>query len=166
MLVRVSKAGVFSALGHSHEIAAPIAGGAVDLTARRVELRVNAGALRVQDPGVSEKDREEIRKTMLGPEVLDSERYPEIVFQSTGVEAAGGNTWKVQGDLSLHGRTRPVIVNVKEQGGRYVGAALLKQTDFGITPVKFAGGAVRVKDELRIQFNIGLAQPAGSEGGK
>ncbi len=89
MVVRVYKAGIFSALGHDHEIAAPIAGGAVDTAARSVELRANAGALRVRDPHVSGKDQAEIQTTMLGPEVLDAERYPEIIFRSTAAEPAG-----------------------------------------------------------------------------
>jgi hypothetical protein len=42
--------------------------------------------LRVEDPGVSEKDRSEIQTTMLGPEVQDVARYPKIVFRSTSIE--------------------------------------------------------------------------------
>jgi hypothetical protein len=44
MTVRVYKAGVFSALGHDHEIAAPITSGTVDTTAHSVEIHVKAGA--------------------------------------------------------------------------------------------------------------------------
>ena len=44
--------------------------------------------MRVRDAKVSDKDRAEIQKTMLGPEVLDVERYPEIVFRSTAAEKA------------------------------------------------------------------------------
>ena len=72
MTVRVYKAGVFSAFGHDHEIAAPITGGSADIATHHVELRMDAGALRVRDPKASEKDRNEIQMTMLGPEVLDS----------------------------------------------------------------------------------------------
>src|SRR5690242_9057638 len=61
MTLRVDKAGVFSALGHDHEIAAPIAGGSVDTGAQKVELRVRADALRVADAKVSDKDRAEIQ---------------------------------------------------------------------------------------------------------
>src|SRR5216684_3755666 len=53
MTVRVYKAGVFSALGHNHEISAPITGGAIDTSARQVELQTNAAALQVRDPEVS-----------------------------------------------------------------------------------------------------------------
>src|SRR5689334_4310254 len=74
--VRVYKSGVFSAFGHNHEIAAPIADGKVDPTARQVELRVDTRALKVLDPGVSEKDLAETQRVMLGSEVLNAETYP------------------------------------------------------------------------------------------
>jgi polyisoprenoid-binding protein YceI len=158
MTVRVYKAGLLSAMGHNHEIAAPIASGTVDVTARRVELHALAGKLELHDAGVSDKDRAEIQSTMLGPKVLDAEGHPEIVFRSTGAEAAGAGSWKVTGDLTLRGQTRPVVVEVREDGERYVGTSSFKQTEFGIEPVKVAGGAVRVKDEIRIEFNIQLVR--------
>jgi polyisoprenoid-binding protein YceI len=158
MTVRVYKSGVLSALGHNHEIAAPIAGGTVDSTARRVELRTKAGALQVNDPGVSDKDRAEIQTTMLGPEVLDAEKHPEIAFRSTNADSGGAGSWKLEGNLTLHGQTRPVTVEVREADGHYVGACRFKQTEFGIKPVKAGGGTVRVKDEVRIDFDIQLAR--------
>jgi polyisoprenoid-binding protein YceI len=158
LTVRVYKAGALSAFGHDHEIAAPIAEGAADTAAHEVRLRVRAGTLAVRDAKASEKDRDEIQKTMLGPAVLDAGRFPEIEFHSTALEPAGENAWRVSGDLTLHGETRPVTVDVRENGGHYSGAARFKQTDFGIKPVKIAGGAVRVKDEVRIEFDIQLAR--------
>jgi hypothetical protein len=47
---------------------------------------------------------------------------------------------------------------VAEKAGHYVGSALIKLTEFGIKPVKVAGGTVKVKDEVRIEFDIQLAQ--------
>jgi polyisoprenoid-binding protein YceI len=158
MTVRVYKAGVFSALGHEHEIAAPITGGVVDSAAHHVELHIKAGSLRVHDPNASERDRDEIQKTMLGSDVLDVEHYTEIVFRSTGLEPAGSHSWKVRGDLTLHGQTLPVTVEVRESSGHYVGASRFKQTQFGMKPVKVAGGAIKVKDEVRIEFDIQLAR--------
>ena len=157
MTVRVYKAGVLSAFGHDHEIAAPIAGGKVDTAAQTVELHVDAGALSVRDPKASEEDRNQIRKTMLGPEVLDVERNSRIVFQSTSVESISQNSWTVHGSLTLHGVTKPVTVEVSERQGHYTGHSLVKLSDFDIKPVKVAGGAVRVKNEIRIEFDIQLA---------
>src|SRR5438874_11657565 len=62
MTVRVYKAGVFSAFGHNHTISAPVRAGKVDSAAHRVEVTVDAAALRVRDTDASEKDRAEIQK--------------------------------------------------------------------------------------------------------
>ena len=158
MTVHVCKAGVLSAFGHDHEIDAPIARGSVDVEGRKVELHVDARALRVRDPKASDKDRREIQANMLGPDVLDAENHREIAFQSTRIEAAGPGAWKVSGDLTLHGETRPASVEVQERGGRYSGACRFKITDFGIKPVRAAGGAIRVKDEVQMEFDIQLAR--------
>jgi polyisoprenoid-binding protein YceI len=156
--VRVFKAGLFSALGHDHEIVAPLTAGSVNVTERAVELCVNAAGLKVRDPDVSEKDRAQIQTTMLGPEVLDTQHYSTIGFRATSAQGTGAGTWTVRGSLTLHGQTRPIAVDVRESGGHYTGSSRFKQTDFGITPIKVAGGAIRVKDEVRIEFDIQLAR--------
>lgn len=157
--VRVFKAGLFSALGHEHDVRAPLSEGTVqEGEAASVQLRVDARQLKVVDPDRPEKERAEVQETMLGPNVLDSGRFPEIRFRSTAVEKKGAEHWQVRGELVLHGQTRPVVVDVERDKGRYRGAATLKQTDFGITPVRVGGGTVKVKDEVRVKFEIGLKE--------
>ena len=95
---------------------------------------------------------------MVGPEVLDVEHHPEIVFGSTNAESTGDGVWQVRGNLMIHGQSRPVELEVREAGGHYRGSARLKQSEFGIKPVKIAGGTIRVKDEIRIEFEIQLAR--------
>lgn len=155
--VHVFKAGVLSALGHDHEIAANVSRGSVDAKAQTVELHIQTGSLQVRDVKGSDKDRSEIQQTMAGPEVLDVARYPEIAFRSTGAESSGDGSWTLHGNLTLHGQTHPVTVDVRDTNGHYVGSSRFKQTEFGITPVKVAGGSIRVKDEIRIEFDIQLA---------
>jgi len=152
--VSVFKAGVFSAFGHEHEISAPIEQGSFKENPASVELTVDARRMRVMDKGISEKDRTDIQQTMLGPKVLDSEKFPTIRFRSTRVELLGEGKWSLLGDLTIHGETHPVKVHVEGANGRYRGTAELKQKDFGITPVTVGGGAVKVKNELRIEFDI------------
>jgi len=154
--VHVGKSGVFSAFGHEHVVRAPITEGSVNenLAKPQVEFRVNARQLSVADPDVKSEEREEIQRDMLGAKVLDSERYPEIRFRSTSIQRAGDSKWKVAGELTLHGETHPVDATVSGGNGRYTGAAKFKQTEFGIKPVSVAGGSVKVKDELRIEFEI------------
>jgi polyisoprenoid-binding protein YceI len=91
---------------------------------------------------------------MLGPQVLDSAEFHEIRFRSTEVRRATENRWTVQGDLTLHGQTRNVKLDVERHEGRYRGSAQLRQKEFGITPVTVAGGSIKVKDEIRIEFEI------------
>jgi polyisoprenoid-binding protein YceI len=154
MTIRVFKAGFLSAFGHEHEISAPIQQGAFSEDKPTVELLVDARKLRVMDQGISDKDRTEIQTTMLGPKVLDSERFPQIRFHSTEVDRLGEGKWIVHGELTLRGETRPVRVTVEGQNGRFRGSAELRQKDFGITPVTAAGGTVKVKNEVRLEFEI------------
>jgi polyisoprenoid-binding protein YceI len=156
LTIHVGKTGAFSALAHEHEVHAPIHSGTADTGAHpAVEIHVHARELRVTDKDTSEKERAEVQKTMLGPEVLDSERHQEIVFKSTGSESVGQGRWTLNGNLTLRGQTRPVTVQVTLKDGRYTGEAKVKQTDFGITPPGKAG--VRAKDEVKIEFNIQLS---------
>ena len=155
--VRVYKSGFLSAFGHNHEIQAPIQSGEVKETdSPSVELRVDARKLRVLDPEVSETTRAQIQETMQGSQVLDVVHFPEIRFQSTRVEPKGPDHWIVHGNLALHGKDRPTAVEVTLKGDHYRGSAVLKQTAFGITPVTVAGGTVKVKDEVKIEFETAL----------
>ena len=153
LTIHVGKAGIFSGLGHEHEVTAPIETGTADTGAQpAVEVRVDAQALRVIDRGESEKDRAEVQKTMLGPEVLDSQGHPEIVYKSAGVESAGQKHWTLRGNLTLRGQTRPVVVQVALKDDHYTGKAIVKLTDFGIKPPGKAG--IRAKDEVQIEFDV------------
>ena len=60
-----------------------------------------------------------------------------------------GGVWR----LTLHGVTKPVSVDVT-QNDAYLGTVRIKQTEFGIQPIKIGGGVVRVKDELEISFRV------------
>ena len=156
LTIHVGKTGVFSGLGHEHEVRAAIHSGTAFLGAQpAVELQVDARTLRVIDKDVSDKERAEVQETMLGPEVLDSEHHQEIVFRSTAADSAGQDRWTVRGNLTLRGQTRPVTAQVTLKDGHYTGEAAVKQTDFAIKPPGKAG--IRAKDEVKIQFDIQLA---------
>jgi len=154
IIIRVYKSGVLSAFGHEHEIHANIARGTIDEAKPAVEFSVDSRSLRVRDRDISDQDRAEIQSTMLGPKVLDSEKFPEIRFHSTTVEPNGPGKWIARGELLLHGQTHSVQVNVAGSKGHYRGSAVLRQKDFGISPVTIAGGSIKVKDEVRIEFEI------------
>ena len=153
VVIRVFKSGLFSGLAHDHTIQAPVATGNIDMHEKSVTLTFNVADMKVLDPGVSESDRKDIDATMKGPKVLDGAQFPTISFASSSVKTSGDRT-EVTGTLKLHGASRQITVPVAWQDEKYTASLSLKQTDYGITPVKIAGGAVRVKDEITIEFNI------------
>jgi polyisoprenoid-binding protein YceI len=168
--IHVHKSGLFSAFAHDHVITAPIARGALDPKAMTVQITVATKQMKVADPDVSEKDRAEIQSTMLGPKVLDPEKYPEIRFTSSRIEQTSPRHYRVAGKLQLHGASRQLrfeVIGGPDPGSsarsgsarngaveRYQGKTKLKQTDFGIEPVSIAGGTVKVKDEIEIEFVV------------
>ena len=165
--IEVSKGGLLGAFGPDHVIAAKEFSGRVLLDPVRLEnssvtLRVAAPALTVVDTGISDADRAQVQSTMLGDKVLDVARFSEILFVSTGVTQApkSGDSWNLTlaGKLSLHGvekeATFPVTVRIAGGEMEADGEVFLRQTDYGITPVKVARGMVKVKDTLRIHFAI------------
>lgn len=155
LTVYAYKSGLFSVFAHDHVIRAPIADGRVSVDEpHAVEISVNTGKMVVLDPSLSEEKRSEVQTRMLGPEVLDSARHPEIRFVSSRVMPSGVNQWQVTGNLTLAGQTRAITFRGVLRDGHYRGSVLLRQRDFGIQPISIAGGTVRVKDELRIEFDI------------
>lgn len=153
--VRVFKSGLFRAFADDHVIEAPLAEGSLDDSGTpAVRIAIDERGMRVLDPGLSPNDRREVQTRMLGPEVLDAGRFPRIRFRSVAIQRGDADRWSVRGELELHGQTRPVTVNVVRELGHYKGSTSLKQSEFGITPISLAGGTVKVKDEMKIDFDI------------
>jgi polyisoprenoid-binding protein YceI len=153
--IHVGKSGLFSAAGHEHWVKAPIAEGNLDEgPSSSIGFRVDARQIQLEeDKSLSSAEQAEVERTMQ-TKVLASEQYPDIRFHSTSVNQTARDTWMVRGDLSLHGQTRQVSATVRKQANAYVGRCQIKQTDFGIQPVRVAGGMVRVKDALEIEFSV------------
>ena len=152
--MRVYKSGLFSGLAHNHVITAPLSAAMLDMAQRTVSLTFNVADMRVVDLEGSESEHQEIDVTMKGPKVLDAAQFPAISFRSTRVDETGPQHYKVTGELKLHGQSHEISFPVVLTEGVYKGSLMLKQTDFGITPVRIAGGTVRVKDEIEISFEI------------
>ena len=165
--VGVFREGLLKAFGHDHLIAAKSFSGTVHFNADKVEesslaLDIEAKSLTVLDPGEAEKDRRDVQATMLGAQVLGVESFPRITFRSTGVHQIKktGAEWEVTvaGKLNLHGVEKPISipVRIRLDNTRLTvhGELFIAQTDFGIKPVKVAGGTVRVKDRVKVSFTI------------
>ena len=138
------------------------------LDAAALHIKIKAGSLNVTND-VSDKDRREIERTM-NQDVLETARYPEISFDSSKVSASkvGDGQYLDQsgGNLSLHGVTnsQPLSAQVALIGDtlRAHGEFSMRQTAYGIKLVSIAGGALKLKDELKFTFDIVARKQAGS----
>lgn len=158
MTVYVYKQGLFAFLADNHVIEAPVARGSYDAERGSVEVIVDASKMRVLDPRLAADKRASVQSNMLGPQVLDVAKYPTIAFQSTSIHAEPNGTLTVTGNLELHGQTHSITFQVKgDDAGRFTGSTMIRQTAFGITPIRIAGGAVSVKDDVRLDFEIALS---------
>lgn len=174
--IKVFKSGLFSGFAHNHVVVAPVSHAAIDPAHLTAEITVLTREMKVTDREVSEKDRAEIQNTMLGPKVLDQEKYPEIHFKSSRIEQTSAQHYRVTGMLELHGAKREISLEVvaDEEPGpparagmardagiqHYHGTTKLKQSDFGIQPISLFGGSVKVKDELELEFDVHVPAPA------
>jgi len=167
--IEVGKGGAFGFVaGHTHEVEGRIQGrvtaDARDLSGAEIQLTIRAADLRVSGKGEPPADVPKVQERMLGPDVLDVARFPEITFRSTSVAVGEGRSAaadvRVTGELTLHGRTKSIAapVRVHIDGGSLTasGTLTVKQSDFGIKPVSVAG-VVNVKDALTIHFEVTAA---------
>ena len=102
-------------------------------------------------------------------EFFDVARYPTATFKSTRVERSGEHDLKVTGDLTLHGVTRPVVLDVvvnkigqHPMAGRaaagFDASATIKRSDFGISNY-----VPNVSDEIRLSISTETMVPAAGQ---
>jgi YceI-like domain len=119
----------------------------------RMELSADPTSLRVVEStggmqALQEKDTTSIHET-IDEQVLLAQ---DITFRSTGAEIEGGRV-RVTGDLTLVGETRPIAVDlVIGEDGELSGSAVVKQTGWGIKPYSALFGALKIKDEVLVEF--------------
>ena len=158
--------GLLSAFGHDPVILIRDFTGEVQFVPGSFEnallkVVINAKSLTLSGE-VKEKDRLELERTMRD-EVLEVEKYPEILFSSTNISASrlaeGRYGGRIIGDLTLHGATQKNLwispeTTLSTEGLRAQGEFSLKQTDYGIKPYSAAGGTIKLKNELKFSFDI------------
>jgi hypothetical protein len=167
------RGGKLAHLGHNHLIASRDLWGygvlGKTLDASHFALCVPVQSLIIDDPklratageafagDVSDSDIAGTRRNMLSERQLDGERYPYIVVLGRIV---GGDAPQVSMELELHVRdkVRSIPVSTRfEQSARSVnisGSVQVKQTDLGIQPYTVLFGALTVRDEIDIQFDV------------
>jgi polyisoprenoid-binding protein YceI len=171
--VRAFASGMLSSVGHNptfqvRELAGRVTFDPAAPGSTSLRLRVGASSLALTD-SVSDKDRREIERAT-NQEVLESATFPEIVFEGTRVVVDGspGGPLRatVDGVLTLHGVTRPhqVQVRIYPSGDmlRAQGEATVRQSDFRIGLVSVAGGMLKVKDEVKLAFDLVARVAPGS----
>lgn len=122
-----------------------------------VEASIDVASIDTGEP-----KRDEHLKT---PDFFDVAKYPTITFKSTKVEAAGDRRFKLHGDLTMHGVTKPVILDVEVtpevkgmRGETRAGARAttkLNRKDFGINWSKtMDGGGLVVGDDVDVTIDV------------
>jgi polyisoprenoid-binding protein YceI len=125
-----------------------------------VDAVIDATTISTQDPARDAHLR--------SAEFLDTEKYPTITFKSTSVEAAAADEHKVTGDLTIHGVTKSVVLNVEGPtaegkdpwGNTRIGASAttkIKRSDFGLTwNSTLETGGILIGDDLKIEVEVSL----------
>jgi polyisoprenoid-binding protein YceI len=156
---------MLSVLGHNPTIAIrDFTGEAIfdplDASHSSLRIEINATSLEVTDD-IKASDRKEMESTM-NEKVLQSSKYPTIQFEAVAISAkqlnAGRYQVQMNGTLQLRGVTGklPVTCQIVLLGDslRASGDFSLSQSDYGIPLVSVAGGALKLKDELKFSFDI------------
>jgi polyisoprenoid-binding protein YceI len=128
------------------------------VTAATLAAELDLGSLEVREgtggvKPLTDSDRRDIKKTMSG--ILGG---GAASFTSSRVTRSGAGG-EIEGTLTLNGRAQPARLQVTEPGpGRYRGTATVQQSAFGIKPYTGFFGALKLADEVRVEFEVDLAQ--------
>ncbi|MDB5068255.1 MAG: YceI family protein, partial [Chloroflexi bacterium] len=101
---------------------------------------------------LSDKDRADIKKN-IAQKVLTS---GTVSFKSTSIESSGDGRFTVNGELTIAGTTRPVRLELTQNGDRVSGRVSIRQSDFGIKPFSAMLGALKVADPVDLEVDVKL----------
>lgn len=164
--VQAFASGLLSSLGHSptfsvDQYSGEIRFGGGEVKNLSLTLNVQASSLLLVDQ-VSAGDRSEIEGRMRR-DVLNIAEFPSIAYDAEVVSesrvAPGHYQLRLGGPLSLHGVSKDHRVDadltVFEDGLILKGESTLKMSDYHIKPVSAVYGTIKLKDELKIHFDLG-----------
>ncbi len=162
--VQAFATGLLSTFGHNPKIAMRDYEGEMQFVPETYEnavvrVTVRTGAMEVLDE-MSGDDRKKLEQTMY--DALDVQRFPAAVYESQQITVQKQTEdlllARASGTLSFHGvtQTHSLDARVTRMATmlRISGDFSLRQSDYGIKPVSFAGGALRLKDELKFTFEL------------
>ena len=159
LVVRTSRTGAIAKAGHDLLMHVTEWSATLDTgDAPSLTLDADGTSLRVREGtgGIKALDDDDLTniETTIDDEVL---RKRDITFRSTSVQL-DGDTLAVAGDLTLLGTTRPLAFDLTLVDGRVTGAAVVKQTEWGMKPYTALFGTLKVADEVRVEIDAGLPQ--------
>ena len=131
-----------------------------DVTKSTVETTIDVNTINTK---VADRDAH-----LKSADFFDVAKYPSITFKSTKVAKAGKDGLKVTGDLTLHGVTRPVVLDVStspEVKGMYgetrrafAATTKISRKDYGLTWNKLVEAGPAVGDEVTIALDLELVK--------
>jgi polyisoprenoid-binding protein YceI len=127
------------------------------LTAATVKAEFDLGSLEVREgtggaKSLSDRDRADIKKQLNG--ILGT---GPASFASSKIVRFGSSGGAVEGTFTLNGQSEPVRLQVSEpQPGRFRGSATVIQSALGIKPYVGFFGALKLKDEVGVEFEVTL----------
>ena len=170
VVIKTGRAGLASRAGHdltievtrwSAQVDAPAEGDG-GAAAATVSAELDLGSLEVREGTggampLTDRDRREIKKQM--GQILGG---GSASFASSRIVLSGSSGGAIEGTVTLNGKTQPARLQVTESGpGRYRGSATLAQTGFGIKPYTGFFGALKLRDEVVVEFEVDLAKAQG-----
>jgi polyisoprenoid-binding protein YceI len=109
LLFKIDHLGLSQLVGRFNRFEATLSFDPDNPAASRLSARI--------DPASIDLDLPAFEQELRGPDWLDVARFPEARFESRAIEVTGGNTGRITGDLTLHGVTQPVTLEVVFNGG-------------------------------------------------
>jgi polyisoprenoid-binding protein YceI len=176
--ILVYRGGTMARLGHNHVISSADLKGQIwrgataESSGFEIEIPVNTlivddNAARAEEGedfplNVSEDAKAGTKANMLHPTLLDGERYAEISIRATRITGSTTSP-DVVASMRIKDQTReirlPVTLTETESALAIQGSFEIRQSDFGITPLSIAMGALTVQDTVKIKFRL-VAQAA------
>jgi polyisoprenoid-binding protein YceI len=174
LLVKTSRAGLGRKAGHDLTIEATEWSGnatvvadapaksSVSVTVRTASLTVREGSGGLKP--LTDGDRAEIERILAGEGLLDTARHPTITFRSTAITGTP-QSFEITGDLTIRGRTHPATVHGSGDGeGGVHGWAAITQSAWGVKPYSAFLGALKLADEVRIEYQVSGLEPQAAPG--
>ncbi|GIO21701.1 YceI family protein [Oceanobacillus sp. J11TS1] len=131
-----------------------------DLTDAEIEVTIDVASINTRN---SDRDNH-----LRSEDFFDAESHPNITFIATDIKKSGGNNYKVNGDLTLKGTTKPATLDVTFEGeskdpmsgdlvAGFSGSTSINRKEFGLTwNASLETGGVLVGEDVKIQFELEL----------